>query len=600
MPELNLAACPICRVPDNLVRQTRILRGQTYAWYECRACGSVLLSLGGDVWAYQKIGRQDQAHLLRKPLRTADLRELLLAKAPRPAAAPAVPPVRVPSGQPPARVAKPPSPQLPVRARTPPAGQKRRSRLAAGVLALLGLALLLIVVFVAARLVVGNEPLAAVPTAAQATQTWPATYTPLPPTNTPTPRPTATWVPTFTPLPPSPTPTLDPQLLRGLDDIQAQVVGLRGLEETRPITRTFLTTQDLFAYAQGWVDAEYGPGELEAEARTLAALGFVPRNFDLRHYLVSFYASQVAGFYDYTAKTLYIVSNLRDNKLPPLTQMSFAHEYAHGLEDQHFDLGAFLNGNSLDQDHQLARQTLVEGSATLLMDEYYLTLELSDQDLLDILIQVLSSDPDALSAAPGEIESMVMFPYTAGASFVATLYNDGGWEAVDAAFADPPQSTEQILHPDRYLVRDEPVVVSLPSLVDSLGSDWSLVSTDTLGEHELSLHLAQILSDDQAIVASEGWDGDRYALYARGDDDVLVLSTTWDSPADRDEFVQAYEQFAEAKYGQPASGTEDAQAWWDTPQQALILGWSDSGATVVLAPDMATATAVAATLLAGS
>jgi hypothetical protein len=587
MSELNLPACPICQAPGNLVRQTRTMQDQTYTWYECQSCRSVLLSLGNDKWAYQKIGIEGQSQLLKKPLGVAELRDLLPTIQPLSSVAPVAPAAQV--GQQQAKVEEPPPAQHPTRANTPPTGRKASSRLVVGAIAFLGLATLLVVSVVVVKLLLGNGAPASVPAISQATQTRPATYTPLAPTDTPTPRPTATWVPTFTPIAPTPTPTLDPQFLRGLDAIQSEVTRIRGLEQTQPISRTFLNHQELFAQAQHWVETEYEPGELETEARTLAAFGFIPRNYDLRRSLVAFYASQVAGFYDSKADTLYVVSNLRDNELPPVTQMAFAHEYAHGLEDQHFDLDTFLNVDQLNQDRQLARQALVEGSATVLMNEYYLALDMTDEELMDILLQALSSDGDALSSMPGEIASMVMFPYTEGASFVLTLYENGGWKAVNAAYADPPQSTEQILHPEKYLAREEPANVSLPPLADTLGGGWSLVKTDTLGEHQLSLYLNLILSDTAAITASEGWDGDCYALYASGDDDVLVLATAWDSAAERDEFVKAYEQFAAAKYGQPASGTQDAEMWWAAPHQAAILSWSDTHALIVIAPDMDTA-----------
>ncbi|MEJ2211026.1 MAG: hypothetical protein P8129_18585 [Anaerolineae bacterium] len=73
MSELNLPACPICHASGSLFRQTRTMQGQAYTWLECQSCGSVLLSLGNGQWAYQKIGREGQAHLLRKPLSAIEL-----------------------------------------------------------------------------------------------------------------------------------------------------------------------------------------------------------------------------------------------------------------------------------------------------------------------------------------------------------------------------------------------------------------------------------------------------------------------------------------------------------------------------------------------
>ncbi|MEJ2211027.1 MAG: hypothetical protein P8129_18590 [Anaerolineae bacterium] len=92
--------------------------------------------------------------------------------------------------------------------------------------------------------------------------------------------------------------------------------------------------------------------------------------------------------------------------------------------------------------------------------------------------------------------------------------------------------------------------------------------------------------------ASEGWGGDRYALYANGDDEVLVLAAAWDSPGDRDEFVKAYKRFAEAKYGQLATGIEEDRMWWQAQGEVAVLRWSDLYTVVVTAPDLETANRV--------
>ena len=111
-------------------------------------------------------------------------------------------------------------------------------------------------------------------------------------------------------------------------------------------------------------------------------------------------------------------------------------------------------------------------------------------------------DLDEFNQAPEAVSAGLTFPYNYGQIFVGNLYQSGGWTAVDAAFADPPQSTEQILHPQRYYQADKPEVVTLPPLTDTLGSGWRLVDEDTLGEFYTRLHLAQQLESDVAASAS--------------------------------------------------------------------------------------------------
>jgi uncharacterized Zn finger protein (UPF0148 family) len=89
MSELSLPRCPICAARDSFLRQSLDRGGQSFEWYECRECGSVLLSIGDDRWAYQKIGRAGQAHLLKRPMTRAELLALANVPGPAPQAAPA-------------------------------------------------------------------------------------------------------------------------------------------------------------------------------------------------------------------------------------------------------------------------------------------------------------------------------------------------------------------------------------------------------------------------------------------------------------------------------------------------------------------------------
>jgi hypothetical protein len=191
----------------------------------------------------------------------------------------------------------------------------------------------------------------------------------------------------------------------------------------------------------------------------------------------------------------------------------------------------------------------------------------------------------------------LVFPYEKGLSFVLALFQEGGWSAVNAAYANPPLSTEQILHPERY-PSDEPHVVSLPPLADTLGMGWRLVDEDVLGEFGLQLHLGVHVSasDDDAVdTAAEGWGGDRYAVYWREDETafVVVLRLIWDTPADADEFFDTYVQFATKRFeADPSRQEGDARLLW-TGDDTLFLARNDQDEfLVIIAPDRATLDAV--------
>ena len=115
----------------------------------------------------------------------------------------------------------------------------------------------------------------------------------------------------------------------------------------------------------------------------------------------------------------------------------------------------------------------------------------------------------------------------------------GSYKGVNDALADPPQSTEQVLHPEKYLdkPRDEPMPVSLPPLTNTLGAGWTYRDTDTMGEFDLK-EMLQINNVDDAN-AWEGWGGGRYALYQKGDAALVILGTVWDTSTDATEFNAA-------------------------------------------------------------
>jgi hypothetical protein len=424
------------------------------------------------------------------------------------------------------------------------------------------------------------------------TPTLASTGTPLPsptlqPGDTPTPRPTATWVPTVTPPPPAATatatPTPDVEILASMDAIEAEVEELRGLDLSMPVTRTVMTRQELAAYLEGEFAQDYSPEEVKADVQVLAAFDFVDEGFDLRKVLLDLYSAEILGLYDDELDVFYIVS---DGEFDLSDELTVAHEYVHGLQDQHFDLNALLDDDSINDDEYLARLSLVEGDASLAMVEYLWAhmFELDTEELEKLLEEEDQGDAEALAAAPPIIRESFAFPYLNGLDFVTVLQQEG-WEAVDAAYLDPPQSTEQILHPEKYLSRDEPELITLAPLTNTLGTGWRLVEVETLGEFQTNLYLVQQVDQEMADVASQGWDGDRYAVYTNDTVVLLVFATAWDSPADREEFVSAYQRYAENKYGQPPTRTAEAELWWETPAQAAVLTWGRETALILLGPD---------------
>jgi hypothetical protein len=141
---------------------------------------------------------------------------------------------------------------------------------------------------------------------------------------------------------------------------------------------------------------------------------------------------------------------------------------------------------------------------------------------------------------PDAIRAPLAFQYDAGTAFAGRAYTHGGWPAVDAAHRDPPASSEQVLHPERYFdARDRPVEIALGG-TDRIEADgWHASVEDTLGELGVRILVGRGLSAVSAARVAEGWGGDRLRALAKGDELVLVWMTAWDRPEDASDFAGA-------------------------------------------------------------
>jgi hypothetical protein len=246
-----------------------------------------------------------------------------------------------------------------------------------------------------------------------------------------------------------------------------------------------------------------------------------------------------------------------------------------------------------DSEQDFAIRSLVEGDASLLQQQYMMRYFKLD-DLEEILEQIEETDSSVIDSAPTIVRESLLFPYEAGLTFVTALHADGGWPAVDAAYANPPLSTEQIIHPERY-PDDVPQIIALPPLTETLGTGWRLVYEDVFGEFQIQIHLEVRVLVPEAEIAAEGWGGDRFAVYWREDESAFVLAwhLAWDTTTDADEFFDTYTQFSEDRFGSaPARQENKGRLWW-SGDDALLLARNDQDETlIIIAPDEATLEAV--------
>ena len=317
--------------------------------------------------------------------------------------------------------------------------------------------------------------------------------------------------------------------------INEQVRTIRGLEEKTPVVPTIVSPEEMTQVLKDSFSEDYPPEQVAADEQLYHGLGLLPKDDKLADLYIDLLSSQVAGLYDPIKKKLYVVS--KAGGVGPVEEVYYSHEYDHALQDQAFDLAKMQDGLDDKTDEALARQSLVEGDAYLTMS-YWLQQNLTPEEIGQVI--QASQDPEAqqaLNRIPPIVQAQITFSALQGTQFVTTVQLGGGWEAVDAGFSDPPKSTEQILHPEKYAAREAPTTVKLPAdLAKRMGSGWSSVLEDTMGEHQTAIWLGSP-SVAAATDAAAGWGGDRIA-YLSGPNDSWAIAwhTAWDTKDDAAEF----------------------------------------------------------------
>lgn len=290
----------------------------------------------------------------------------------------------------------------------------------------------------------------------------------------------------------------------------------------------------------------------------LKAFGLIPESMDLGTYVPELLTSQIAGFYDPHRKSLAVVdrpggllgseagAQLGAEMAHKMEDGLLVHELTHAIQDQHFDLDRLSDPDPLS-DGGVARLALVEGDATLVMMDDLIRAPLEDVPEARSLVAELTAagggGEDApvagkglpgqkeMASAPAWFRDQLLFSYSRGAAFCLEVRRRGGQKLLDYAFAvDPPRSSEQILHPEKWFGRrDDPVIVVWPDLGRELPG-YAKAAEGQLGEEGIAVLLRPAMADGaQAAAAATGWGGDRFAVYQQAGRRLLAWIADWDT-----------------------------------------------------------------------
>ncbi len=358
-----------------------------------------------------------------------------------------------------------------------------------------------------------------------------------------------------------------------LEAIEDAVIQIRQLEPLEDAALNIQTRAEYEAELAERFEEDFSDEDTDDGLLFYRALDLIEPDVDLEAAYFNFLTANVGGYYDPETDEMTVILDDEqgtDDELPPPESMTYAHEFAHALQDQHYDLEA-LHDQVIEADNydfQLAMDALIEGDASLvgifsffkLQDDSGFEWWLYDP-LLFIETLEYSANADSQEAAESEddipaiIKATFMFPYEEGLKFVAYLVKELGWSGVDRAFREnPPRTTEHIYYPRLYLEGDAPIAVSLPDPGAVIGDGWRLVYDNTVGSFYLRHHLETHLF--AAPLVTHGWGGDRMQLFTddASGDLLWVWQLAWDSARDANEFHRGYRIFLNQRYDMDGDG----------------------------------------------
>lgn len=321
-------------------------------------------------------------------------------------------------------------------------------------------------------------------------------------------------------------------------ELEAQVEQVRELDFLSPVAVQPVSAEEIAGKLESAFDETYPEAFYDRRTVAWQTIGVMPFDVTLREGLLAFQTGQVVGFYNpLDAELVYRA----DGELDVVERATLAHELTHAIDDQHFDLERIdaITAGCRDEPFQAALG-VVEGSAQFFSVRLLFEFPPVDADFGD-----LGAGAGLPDGVPPFVADLLLWPYTAGQSFVTALESRGGVAEVDRALRAFPVSTEQILHPERYPT-DRPTRLEVSDISGELGPSWGDLDVMQVGEAWLASMLELRLDQSIAESAAAGWDGGIYRAFTDGSDAAVVVTTAWDTGTDADAFAQAVREWFEA------------------------------------------------------
>ncbi|MDB6152248.1 MAG: hypothetical protein JWL90_701 [Chthoniobacteraceae bacterium] len=347
--------------------------------------------------------------------------------------------------------------------------------------------------------------------------------------------------------------------------VERDVEAIRGLKFKTPVDYQVLDRKQIKAVIEGKLAEVFSEQEFVNITTALSRLGLLEAGFPLRQKYIDLLGEQVAAFYDQHQHKLFMFEDASlENEQ---NRVVLSHELTHALQDQHFGLSRLPLEIKTDDDRAAAASALCEGEATLVMSEFMLK-NLSLGSLKSALTASLTQNMDQIAKAPRYLREMLVFPYLRGQEFCGALFSRGGYAALTKAYENPPSSTAQILHPEKFVgeEREEPIRIEWPDL---RVKGQAPIADNVLGEMGIRILFTEWLDAAAGEHASAGWRGDRYLCFEHG----LVWKTVWASAQQAAAFIEAEKKtFAKRYASEPGRVT---RALLQNEREVLVIDTAD-------------------------
>lgn len=367
--------------------------------------------------------------------------------------------------------------------------------------------------------------------------------------------------------------TADHPLFERIEELTAKLSEITGLEVRRKVPYAMIDRKELRKFLERRIAEEIKDEEIRIEETLLKKFGLVPADFDLKKTTIELYTEQAAAFYDFKRKKLFVLESADT----ALQEAALTHELAHALADQHFRLARFLDRAGNSDDGALARLAVMEGQASWLMAEMMAratgqSLRTSPElvDLMSRMMGAGGADSPVYDQAPLYIRESLIFPYTSGMKFQQAVLEKLGGRGFLEVFRRPPVSTQQVLHPDKYLNGTGTLAVELPKW-NSQG--YRKLAEGSVGEFDYAVLLRQYLDEEATRRIAPAWRAGRYRLFEHKQDGrtVLLQASSWETEQKAGEFFAAYRKVLAGKWkaievsrqeGERLSGRGDDGYFW--------------------------------------